>query len=65
MVEYKVVGWNINIGTREELENELNKNAEEGWRIKEVIKNTKGFNYVFVGGIDSNEVVFILEREVE
>ena len=30
MVEYKVVGWNINIGTREELENELNKNAEEG-----------------------------------
>lgn len=33
MVRYKVFSWRIDLNTDEDLENELNKYAKDGWKI--------------------------------
>lgn len=60
MVEYKVFSWRIDLNTDEELENELNKYAKDGWKICN-ISNSSGGGSLFSSS-DGNRLTFILEK---
>lgn len=42
MHEYKVFKWRFDLSSAEQLEDELNKYAKDGWRIFNITINLKG-----------------------
>lgn len=62
MYEYKVFKWRFDLSSAEELENNLNEYAKEGWRIFNIIPNVKGSGGVLFASVDGNEATIILEK---
>lgn len=62
MYEYKVFKWRFDLNSAEELENELNEHAKNGWKISNIISNLKGSGNLMFSSIDGNEATIILER---
>lgn len=60
MYEYKVLRFDL--AATEALEQTLNDNAKDGWKVFEIITNIKGNGSLFFASVDGNEATIILER---
>lgn len=65
MYEYKVFNWGFDLNTSDDLEDELNRYANDGWRVFKIIPKINGGGTLIASHIGVDKATIVLERVKE